>query len=338
MKNIILKIENLIKSYPSLDTGAGFTLEIPSLELEEGRIYSLLGPNGSGKTTLLNLLCLLEKPDKGKILYKREEINKTSLCYRRRMGLVMQDPFLFRTTIHNNVAYGLRGRSLSRKEIRKRVLGALKSVGLSDFAGRKACYLSGGEAQRVVFARALVLQPEILFLDEPTANIDKRSTEVIEESIRRINRTGVTIILATHNFSQAYSLTNEVISLLDGRMVTTSPENLFSGIIEEIDGLKEISLSPEIKITLVTEKTGKANISIAPEDIILSRHPLDSSARNSFPGRITQIAGEGERVRLRINTGVEFVALLTKRSFQEMGLNIDSRVYLTFKTSSVKVY
>jgi len=338
VKNIILKIENLIKSYPSLDTGAGFTLEIPSLELEEGRIYSLLGPNGSGKTTLLNLLCLLEKPDKGKILYKREEINKTSLCYRRRMGLVMQDPFLFRTTIHNNVAYGLRVRSLSRKEIRKRVLGALKSVGLSDFAGRKACYLSGGEAQRVVFARALVLQPEILFLDEPTANIDKRSTEVIEESIRRINRTGVTIILATHNFSQAYSLTNEVISLLDGRMVTTSPENLFSGIIEEIDGLKEISLSPEIKITLVTEKTGKANISIAPEDIILSRHPLDSSARNSFPGRITQIAGEGERVRLRINTGVEFVALLTKRSFQEMGLNIDSRVYLTFKTSSVKVY
>lgn len=338
VKSIILKVEHLIKSYPPLDAEMGFTLDIPSLELEEGRIYSLLGPNGAGKTTLLNLLCLLEKPNRGKMLYKGEEINKSSLTYRRRIGLVMQNPFLFHTTVYNNVAYGLRVRSLNRREIRRRVFRALKSVGLSNFAGRKAYHLSGGEAQRVIFARALVLQPEILYLDEPTANIDKRSTEVIEESIRRINRNGVTIVLATHNFSQAYSLTNEVISLLDGGIVTTSPENLFSGIIKEADGLKEISLSPAIKITIATGKTGKANISIAPEDIILSLHPLDSSARNSFPGKITKITGEGERVRLSVDTGVEFIALITKRSFQEMGLNIDSRVYLTFKTSSVKVY
>ena len=262
----------------------------------------------------------------------------SSLDYRRRIGLIMQDPFLFHTTVYNNVAYGLRVRSLNRKEMRRKVLETLELVGLLGFERRKAHRLSGGETQRVALARALVLQPGILFVDEPTANIDKRNTEIIEEIIRRINRKGATIVLATHNFSQAYSLADVVVSLLDGKIVEASPENLFSGIIEETDGLKEISLSPEVKITLVTEKTGKANISIAPEDIILSRHPLDSSARNSFPGRITEIVGEGEKVRLSVDTGVEFVALITKKSFQEMGLNIDSRVYLTFKTSSIKVY
>ena len=333
MKNIILKGKNLVKSY-----NQRFTLNIPSLEFEEGKIYALLGPNGAGKTTLLNLLSLLEKPDRGEIFYKEKRIDPSSLDYRRRISLIMQDPFLFHTTVYNNVAYGLKVRSLNRKEIRGKVSKVLGLVGLLGFEGRKAHGLSGGEAQRVVFARALVLQPEILFLDEPTANIDRRNTEIIEETIRRINRERVTIVLATHNFSQAYSLANEVISLLDGRIVEASPENLFSGIIEETDGLKEVFLSPEVKITLVTEKTGRAHISIAPEDIILSCHPLDSSARNSFSGRITEIVGEGERVRLSVDTGVKFVTLITKKSFQEMGLNIDSRVYLTFKTSSIKVY
>jgi len=343
MKNIILQVENLVKSYnqrftPPLRVGAGFTLNIPFLEFKEGRIYSLLGPNGAGKTTLLNLLSLLEKLDRGEIFYKEKRINPSSLDYRRRIGLVMQDPFLFHATVYNNIAYGLKVRSLNRKEIRGKVLEVLGLVGLLGFERRKAHRLSGGEAQRVALARALVLQPEILFLDEPTANIDRRNTEIIEETIRRINREGVTIILATHNFSQAYSLANKVVSLLDGKLVETSPENLFSGIIEEADGLKQISLSPEVKITLATEKTGRAHISIAPEDIILSHCSLDSSARNSFSGRITKIVGEGQKVRLYINTGVEFVALITKRSFQDMGLNIDSQVYLTFKTSAIKVY
>lgn len=333
MKNIILQVEDLVKSY-----NQRFILNIPFLEFKEGRIYSLLGPNGAGKTTLLNLLSLIEKPNKGAILYREKRIDLSSLDYRRRIGLVMQDPFFFHTTVYNNVAYGLRVRSHHRKETKTKVLKALELVGLIGFGSRKVYELSGGEAQRVALARALVLQPEILFLDEPTANIDRRNTEIIEEIIRRMNREGVTIIIATHNFSQAYSLADEIISLLAGNLVETSPENLFSGIIEEADGLKQLSLSPKIKIILTTEKLGKAHISIAPEEIILSHHPLDSSARNTFSGRITKMVGEGQKVRLYINTGVEFITLITKRSFQDMGLNIDSQVYLTFKTAAIKVY
>jgi tungstate transport system ATP-binding protein len=343
MKDIILHVKGLVKLYnqkstPSRHTRGGFTLNIPFLEFEEGKIYSFLGPNGAGKTTFFNLLSLVERSDRGQIFYRGKIVGPSSLDYRRRIGLVMQDPFLFHTSVYNNVAYGLKVRSHRRNEIQEKVARALELVGLLGFSDRTAYELSGGEAQRVALARALVLEPEILLLDEPTANIDRRNREIIEETIRRINREGTTIFFTTHNLSQAYSLADKVVTLLDGKLLETTPDNLFSGIVKESGGLREFSLSSEVKIILATEKIGRAHISIAPEDILLSRKPLASSARNSFLGRITKIVAEGQKVRLYIDTGVEFVAVITRESFQEMGLNISSQVYLTFKTSAVKVY
>lgn len=317
-------------------------LNIPRLELGAGRVYALVGPNGSGKTILLHLLNLLEEPSEGKIYFQGVELTGPGgppLELRRQMTLVAQDPLLFRATVFQNVAYGLRVRSLDRKEVRQRVKEVLALVGLSGYEGRKAYTLSGGEAQRVALARAIALKPRVLFLDEPTANIDREHLEVVESLIRKLNsEQGVTVLFTTHDPTQAYRLADDILALVDGRVVKATPDNFFSGQVEQMDGLKWLSLSPTTRICLATERTGRVHVSIPPEDIILSHHPLESSARNRFRGTITRAVAEGDKVRLGVDVGVELVALITRRSFEEMGLNLGSPVYLTFKSSAVRVF
>ncbi len=218
MSQPILRAENLKKYYDGR-----FCLEIPHLEFDAGKIYALIGPNGAGKTTLLKLLDLLEQPDSGKIYFDGEEIDRSSsnaLNVRRQMTLAMQNPVLFRTSVYKNVAYGLSVRSCDKNVKIAAASAALNMVGLAGFEDRKARQLSAGETQRVALARALVLEPRVLFLDEPTANVDRKNVQVFESLIKKVNaEQGMTVIFTTHDLSQAHRLTDKIISLLDGRLV-----------------------------------------------------------------------------------------------------------------------
>ncbi|MDP2945239.1 MAG: ATP-binding cassette domain-containing protein [Atribacterota bacterium] len=339
MDKLILKVRNLKKVY-----NGKIVLDVDNLNFQEGKIYAIVGPNGSGKTTLLNILNLLEKPDEGQIFFYDQAItnksNSDTLEIRRRMTLVNQDPFLFRSTVYDNIAYGLKIRSISSKVQKSRIRSALNIVGLSAFKDRKANQLSGGEAQRVVIARALVIEPEVLFLDEPTANIDQKHIDVVERIIKKIKKEiKTTVIFTTHDLSQAYRLADEVISLLDGKIIKQVPENLLRGeIVEEEDGLKRFKTMRNIKFAIVSEKIGLAYISIDPRDIILSYEPFQSSARNSFLGKITKIIEQNHLVKLEIDIGIPLVVIITRESFFKMNFNLGSKVYLTFKASAVKLY
>jgi len=339
MDRLIFKVRNLKKVYDSK-----IVLNVDNLNFQEGKIYAIVGPNGSGKTTLLNILNLLEKPDEGQIFFHGQEItnksNSDTLEIRRKMTLVNQDPFLFHSTVYDNIAYGLKIRSVSSKVQESKIRSALNIVGLSGFKDRKANQLSGGEAQRVVIARALVIEPEILFLDEPTANVDQKHIDVVERIIKKIKKEiKTTVIFTTHDLSQAYRLADEVISLLDGKVITQVPENLLRGeIIEEEDGLKWFKTMGNIKFAVVSEKIGPAYISIDPRDIILSYEQFQSSARNSFLGKITKIIEQNHLVKLEIDIGIPLVVIITRESFFKMNLNLGSKVYLTFKASAVKLY
>ena len=339
MDKLIFKVRNLKKVYDSK-----IVLNVDNLNFQEGKIYAIVGPNGSGKTTLLNILNLLEKPDEGQIFFYDQEItnksNSDTLEIRRRMTLVNQDPFLFHSTVYDNIAYGLKIRSIPPKVQKSRIKSALNIVGLSGFKDRKANQLSGGEAQRVVIARALVIEPEVLFLDEPTANIDQKHIDIVERIIKKIKKEiKTTVIFTTHDLSQAYRLADEVISLLDGKIIKQVPENLLRGeIIEEEDGLKWFKTMRNIKLAIVSEKMGPAYISIDPRDIILSYEQFQSSARNSFLGKITKIIEQNRLVKLEIDIGVPLVVIITRESFFKMNLNLGSKVYLTFKASAVKLY
>jgi len=339
MDKLIFKVRNLKKVYNNK-----IILDVDNLNFQEGKIYAIVGPNGSGKTALLNILNLLEKPDEGQIFFYDQEItnksNSDTLEIRRRMTLVNQDPFLFHSTVYDNIAYGLKIRSIPSKVQKSRIRSALNIVGLSAFKDRKANQLSGGEAQRVVIARALVIEPEVLFLDEPTANIDQKHIDVVERIIKKIKKEiKTTVIFTTHDLSQAYRLADEVISLLDGKIIKQVQENLLWGeIVEEEDGLKRFKTMGNIKFAIVSEKIGPAYISIDPRDIILSYEPFQSSARNSFLGKTTKIIEQNHLVKLEIDIGISLVVIITRESFFEMNFNLGSKVYLTFKASAVKLY
>jgi molybdopterin-binding protein len=334
----ILKVKNLKKIYNNKTV-----LDIDYLSFQESKIYAIVGPNGSGKTTLLNILNLLVKPEEGQIFFRDQEIinnsNSKLLEIRRKMTLVDQDPFLFQSTVYNNVAYGLKVRSVSSLVQQNSIKKALDMVGLSGFENRKVDQLSGGEAQGVVIARALVIEPEILFLDEPTTSIDQRHIDIVERIIKKImEKIKTTVIFTTHDLSQAYRLADEVISLLDGKIIKKVPENLLRGEIEEENSIKWFIVTKNIKFAIVSEKIGPVYISIDPTDIILSHQPFQSSARNSFLGKIVKIIEQNHLVKLEVDINIPLVTIITRESFQQMNLNLGSKVYLTFKASVVKIY
>ena len=196
-------------------------LHLPNLELFPGRIYSLTGTNGAGKSTLLQILALLLPPTRGEMLFSGERVTwngRTLARQRSDVTLVHQSPFLFDRPVYHNVAFGLKVRGVRGAEQHRRVVSALAAVGLEGFAGRRAWELSGGEAQRVAMARALVLEPRVLLLDEPTANIDRAHVATIEDLIVSLPQRGTLVVIATHDPGQAIRLGNEQLQMENGRL------------------------------------------------------------------------------------------------------------------------
>ncbi|NLB51380.1 MAG: phosphate ABC transporter ATP-binding protein [Syntrophomonadaceae bacterium] len=212
------KLHNIVKRYQEREV-----LNIDQLEIPGGKIYTILGPNGSGKTTLLRIMALLLVNDQGSLEVFGEKVNWSKnqiLRLRRQMSMVTQTAFMFQGSVFYNVSYGLRKRKASGSEIKRRVDEALEMVGMSAYREADSRTLSGGERQKVAIARALILKPQILFLDEPTSNIDIASGAEIEKYIREINQIwGTTIIMVTHNLFQAKRLADEVLFLHEGKII-----------------------------------------------------------------------------------------------------------------------
>ena len=192
-----------------------------SFTFAPGLTYALQGPNGSGKSTLLRILALLEAPDTGSVDYLENGVALAqNLTLQRRFTLVLPRPGIFNTKVFNNVAYGLKIRGVKSGEIEARVSQVLASVGLAHKRSQRALELSSGETKRLGLARAMVLNPEVLFLDEPTANIDPLNTEIIEEIILRMKIAGAaTILLITHDPAQAERLGDRLLLMKEGRLV-----------------------------------------------------------------------------------------------------------------------
>jgi len=205
-------------------------LQIPALTIERGEALAILGPNGAGKSTLLRLLALVEAPFQGVVtvnLNGREVTSETAVtAERRQLAMVFQRPVLLSQTVRANVAYGLKLRG--ERDAATRVDSALNRVCLTALAEMPAHRLSGGEAQRVALARALVLEPQVLLLDEPTANLDLANVKLVEDLIReQRERRGGTVILTTHNLFQARRLATRVVFLLQGELVEVAPAEQF---------------------------------------------------------------------------------------------------------------
>lgn len=193
-------------------------LDIPLLEILEGETLAVLGPSGAGKTTLLRLLQFLELPSSGRLVFEGEPIvERPPLDVRRRVTTVFQRPMVLDRTVRANLAYGRRIRGWAGDAREEAAL--LDAIGLSHLAGKRARSLSGGEMQRVAVGRALACHPDVLLLDEPTANLDPYNVRLVEGLIRRRKEQGITAVLATHQIFQARRLADRAVVLLDGQVV-----------------------------------------------------------------------------------------------------------------------
>jgi len=353
----ILKTSELAKEYE----GHSIIKEI-TIEINKGETFALIGPTGSGKTTLIRVLDLLEMPTSGKISFDGNDVtyNKHArLEARRRMSYVQQKPVVFNMNVFENVACGLKWRHEKSDMIKLKVINALKLVGMSDYIVRNARSLSGGETQRIAIARALVTEPEILFLDEPTANLDPISTLKIEQVIFSVIREKkVAIVMSTHDMVQGQQLAARIGVLLDGKLMQVgSPTEIFSlpksqkvaefvgienmipgTVIENDDILLTIDIG-NIHIQAVSKLLthGDVYVMIRPEDITFSLSSNITSARNTFQGTITRLTPVGPLMRLEVNCGFPLLGLVTRSSASDLGLEIGKSIYASFKVTATHV-
>lgn len=195
-------------------------LKIDSLGIERGETLAVVGPNGAGKSTLLLALAHLLKPMRGDILFDGQSLNAWSdLEYRRRISFVFQAPLLMDMTVEQNVALGLKFRGVSKEKTRERVSQWIKVLGVESLAKRRAGQLSGGEAQRVSLARAFVLEPDLLLLDEPFAALDPPThAKLLEDLSNILKQDHKTAVFVTHNLKEAARLSHRIAVLVDGML------------------------------------------------------------------------------------------------------------------------
>jgi tungstate transport system ATP-binding protein len=337
--------------------GAKAILDGVDLEFSPGVINVILGPNGAGKSTLLRLLGLLDRAGRGEIYFDGRAAGAMSAAertaLRRRCGFVFQAPLLLAASVEANLRYGARLRSLDvGGDALRRVLEA---TGLAGKAGQDARLLSGGEKQRLQLARVLLLDPDLYLLDEPTANLDPLSVKNIEAAITRLARAGKTVILATHNLTQARLLAGRIVFLQAGRLVQagaaaevlrhplsldiaefSAAENIIPGNLHMRDGSAMLDCGP-LAIEVVSARAcGRAAAVIRPEDILVSLEPIASSARNSFHGTVQSVSDLGVVMAILVDcSGIAFSVFVTRISCSQLGLAYGSEVMLTFKATSV---
>lgn len=219
----MIEIQNLL-----IQRNKRSVLHVDSLQIQRGETLTVVGPNGAGKTTLLLALAYLLKPMHGEIHFNGKSLRDwNELDYRRKVSFVFQSPLLLDMTVEENVALGLKFRGISKEEIHRRVGRWIKALGVESLAKRRASQLSGGEAQRVSLARALVLEPELLLLDEPFAALDPPTrSKLFEDLSTLLAEDGRTAVFVTHNLNEAARVSQRVAVIVDGslRQVGTARE------------------------------------------------------------------------------------------------------------------
>ncbi len=327
-----------------------------SIEVAPGEVFGLIGPSGSGKSSLIRIMDLLVSPTNGRLWIDSVEVTAGGVDLvrlRRRMGMVFQRPAVFSGDVYRNVSIGLGLRGERPEVARPLVEDALEMVGLAGFGPRRASTLSGGELQRVAIARALVTRPTVLFLDEPTANLDPLSTQVIEDVVRKARtELGTTIVMATHNLDQGQRLCDRLAVMATGQLMQTGTplevfyrpktsevarfvgaENLVDGTVERMDrGVAFVRTEGGVLAVAVhTPISGKVSVAIRPEEIVLSpENACRTDSPNHLYGRISAVESDGPLIRVHVDCGFPLVALIRRLTFLSLALEPGLQVCAVF--------
>ena len=337
---MIFDISDLTKRY-----GDRTILDIPALSFKKGAIYGLQGPNGAGKTTLLNILAFLEYPNSGSVLYKSKPVQYVEPYLqrlRKEVVLVDQLPLLFTTTVFKNLEFGLKIRGLENEERKRRIFKGLDMVGMGDFIHAPAHQLSGGETQRVALAARLVLKPEILLLDEPTANVDAASAQQIKEAALMARREwNTTLIIASHDRNWLYDVCDRVLHLFKGRLFGTGKENILFGPWRPYkDKLWEKSLSDGQRIRVSEPPEPDAVAIVEPTSIAgASKTKLADTGADILEGMVSRLALEKTNAEIVVTilvSNLPFTLKLSRQQIQQENLYPGQKVRLQYSPDSVK--
>jgi tungstate transport system ATP-binding protein len=312
-------------------------LAINKLEIEAAQITALVGANGAGKSTLLQCLAFLHPAKAGKLQFFNTPVQNHELfTASQQVALVQQNPYLLRGTVRSNIELGLRLRRVAAKLRQQQVDEIIEQLSLEDLAQRRVNTLSGGEAQKVAIARALVLKPRALLLDEPFTHLDRSFHLKLESLLLELkNSHQYTIIFSSHDLLRARTLADNVFSLVHGNTVPNSLINLFNG---HINSQTKKFDTGRIQIQLAGNHQHETHLAIEPAHIILSNSPLESSIRNSYRGRINALTEEQDQVRVSVDAGEKFEVLITQEALNQQDFNLGREIWLSFKSSSVQVF
>ena len=337
MSQLLYQVRDLIHRYNSQPV-----LVIEDLTIAPAAIVGLVGPNGSGKSTLLKLLGFVEKPSRGKILFKGRPASPFSEKVRFQVTLLTQEPHLMKRSVYSNVAYGLKIRGDGR-EIGARVARALSWVGLSaaDFAGRQFNELSGGESQRVALAARLVLQPEALLLDEPTASVDVDSARRIREAaLTAREKWGTTLVIASHDWQWLSEICDHVFHLYNGRVLGAGVQNVLTGAwIKGEKSWKRLLADGQIIVAPPPDGHAQAAV-IDPVDIVLfNQPPQRHDGDNQLYGTLTRLTAEGQSENIVATALIDTVSLtakLTRRQLNRDRFYPGQSVWLRFDKDAIQ--
>ncbi|MAG34988.1 MAG: molybdenum ABC transporter ATP-binding protein [Dehalococcoidia bacterium] len=350
-------------------------LDVPDLVLYRGEVLVVVGPNGAGKSTLLRVMGLLEAPAAGQLFYDSAPLLRSNeLSYRRRLAAVFQEPLLLHGSVADNVATGLRLRGVPRREIRPRVERWLQRLGIAALEKRSVHTLSGGEAQRVSLARALVVEPKLVLLDEPFASLDAPTRATLTAEIHDLlAETNTTAVWVTHERDEALTLGHRMVVLLGGQLcqvgtptrVFGQPANTqvaaFLGVETVLRG--HVTAADRGTVTVALNgTTPPVTVAVAgawpvgsqvfaclrPEDVTLlasptahadqefPRLPLAGlSARNTWPGKVRTVESRGLLVRVAVDCGFPVIALVTRAAVEELDLVPGREVVATAKATAI---
>jgi ABC-type Fe3+/spermidine/putrescine transport system ATPase subunit len=308
MSDFVLQLKNINKYF-----GKNHVIKNVNLNFEKGHFITFLGPSGCGKTTLLRMIAGFYEPDEGEILLNGKNIERVP-PYDRNTAMVFQEYALFpHMNVFDNVSYGLRVKKKPKDEIEKRVKQALSLMQLEGMEKRFPNQMSGGQQQRVAVARALVMNPEVLLLDEPLSNLDAKLRESVRVELRQIQqKMGLSTIYVTHDQSEALSMSDAIVVLKDGivHQVGTPQEIYFEPktafVADFIGTTNLISLKAESGnrvtyggVSFASSNPVKEGVeyvaSVRPESAGLSKDPVENQV--NLKARITNTMFLGEKVR-----------------------------------------
>ncbi len=336
-------------------------VELDRLAIQKGEMIGLIGPNGAGKSSLIKLLALLETPTAGKIFFKGQPITGQPLSVKRQMATVFQEPLLLSGTVYENIALGLKIRKVPRGMIRRKVKEWLQQLKIEHLADQNVYTLSGGEAQRVSLARAMIMEPEILFLDEPFSALDLPTRAALLQDFSEIIRNmGVATVFVTHHVSEIPLMANRVCVLANGQIIQDDrPETVLNypnhhivaklvgidnvlqaDVIETTKDSRVISLENDLKLTVSAKyqvhKGDAVTVFIRPDDIsIIKGETAVSQTDNLLQARINKIIPMDTQFKIFCNTEPNLVLLVSRGVFLDAQLEVGKIINISIPEDKI---